>query len=330
MAFTTGTAANHTDLYNKLIAFLTTNADLVADDAAWTKAWTHPDGEAAGIVVRGPGLASAESIPVGLSLFIDPILDASWINITGMSGVISSATEMAGHRNVSPTKTRMFLDSAPMTYWFVASGRRFVVVVKISTVFETMYGGLFLPYADPTRYAYPYMIGGSAGKKFSSSTPDSWRSVYTNHAHFPFAYYSTAGDQSTALQILSPAGEWLIGVGALGGGQDGDLVVHPNREVQFLPYLDGVGSSYNNDGFQQNYTHGALTATKDGLLTMTYLHLVRHSVQEEVYGVMDGCFRVVGFANSSENLITLDGVDHLTVQNAYRTTVEDYWALKLE
>ena len=33
--------------------------------------------------------------------------------------------------------------------------------------------------------------------------------------------------------------------------------------------------------------------------------------------------------NAAENLITVGGVDHLVVQNVYRTSVRDYWALRL-
>jgi hypothetical protein len=44
---------------------------------------------------------------------------------------------------------------------------------------------------------------------------------------------------------------------------------------------------------------------------------------------LEGVYHVSGFNNAAENLITGGGVDHLVVQNVYRTSVRDYWALRL-
>ena len=46
-------------------------------------------------------------------------------------------------------------------------------------------------------------------------------------------------------------------------------------------------------------------------------------------GEMDGCYCVPGYNNAAENIITAGGVDHLVVQDVYRTSYGDYWALKL-
>ena len=35
------------------------------------------------------------------------------------------------------------------------------------------------------------------------------------------------------------------------------------------------------------------------------------------------------FANAAENLITVGGLDHLVVQNVYRSDFGDYWAMSL-
>lgn len=46
-------------------------------------------------------------------------------------------------------------------------------------------------------------------------------------------------------------------------------------------------------------------------------------------GELDGMYSVPGYGNSVENIITANGVDHLVVQDVYRTGYSDYWALKL-
>lgn len=334
MAFITGTSANAADAYSKLLAFLTANADLLAAGENWSTAWTHPSGDPReGIILRGPGLSGDQSILVGMRLVEEPINDQYWIELRGLSGVIPTGLTWVDHVNVSPTYVRMFLDDAPMTHWFVANGRRFVVVMKISTVFEAMYAGLILPYATPLRYPYPLFIGGSAGERWNTSVVDSWRSTDRNHRQFPFSSFTSGTNNPTtvAAQMLSPAGEWLDVVGDAAQDNSGDVIIHPNaRMPMFLPNPQGDSAYQGNGGFGSTEVHAQLRATKDGLLPMTHMHLVRRTGQEAIYGVFDGCERIVGIGNSSENMAVVDGVSYLTVQDTYRTGTGDYWALKLE
>lgn len=46
-------------------------------------------------------------------------------------------------------------------------------------------------------------------------------------------------------------------------------------------------------------------------------------------GELDGCYAVPGYGNAVENIISVGGVDHLVVQDVWRTEYKDYWALKL-
>ena len=46
-------------------------------------------------------------------------------------------------------------------------------------------------------------------------------------------------------------------------------------------------------------------------------------------GEMDGCYAVPGFGNAAENLVRVGGIDHLVVQDVFRTGYGDYWALRL-
>ena len=54
-----------------------------------------------------------------------------------------------------------------------------------------------------------------------------------------------------------------------------------------------------------------------------------NDADHDLFGELDGCYHISGFNNAVENIITVDGVDHLVVQNVHRTGVEDYWALRL-
>jgi len=46
-------------------------------------------------------------------------------------------------------------------------------------------------------------------------------------------------------------------------------------------------------------------------------------------GEMDGCYAVPGYGNAAENIIHVDGVDHLVVPDVYLAGYGDYWALRL-
>jgi len=325
MAFSSGTATDHDDLWSKLITFLTADAGLVADDQAWTAEWTHADGSASGVVLQGPGLAAQDAVMVGMRLVERPTPDEYEIELVGMTGIISSATGFNEHVNVSPKKVRMFVDSGPMDYWFVANGRRFIVVVKISTVFETLYAGFILPYAMPDQYSYPLFIGGSAGESTDGDLT-SWRSSAAGHRHFPHSYYSTVTSPSyePAAWLISPQGDWLRCAGS--GFTDADVAIGP----RYFQSGFGISTVLSSTNFGYGEIRVRMRAGFGGEFALTPHTLVQASPSDQTYGILHGTYHVSGFGNASENIVTVDSVDHLVVQDVFRTETGDYWALALE
>lgn len=316
MATSTGTATSHTDLWSKLDTFLTSGLG----SQNWTKVWTATNQA----VFRGPGLAGGDQVFVGMRLVSRPTPDEYEIELVGMSGIIASATSITDHVNVSPHVVRLFLDSGPMTYWLVGNGRRFIVVVKISTIFQAAYGGFILPYATPDQYSYPLFIGGSAGES-SDTDLTSWRSTHSGHRHFVHSYYGsgTPTDHGSAW-LLDPAGNWLRCGG--GTGQDGNVGIGPRE------FFSGLGTAETVSSFNFGYgeIRNRLRAGFAGEFLLTPHTLVQMTPSDQTYGVLDGTYHVTGFGNSSENTISANGVTHLTVQDVFRTGVGDYWALALE
>ena len=324
MAVETGTASSASDLYDKLIAFLTTNADLVSAGQEWAVAWDTPAAyeNRSDIVLRGPGLSGQDQVYVGMRLFQDPIGDTFFIQTVGMTGVLPAGLHYRDHVNVTPNFVRMFLDVGTMSYWFVANGRRFMVVVKISTNFETMYAGLFLPYATPLSYSYPFFLGGSAGPT-DTDGPFNWRSEDTNHTHFAWPhnenYYTPQAVDSNAW-LMDPAGSWKQLANS--GGTNGTPCC--------------MGPEFTDGDYFPSDSYGArwiMTRTMDaygGDRILVPCTLIQKDPTDQTYGILDGAFRCQGVANSAENLITADGVDHLVVQNVYRSDFNDYWAMALE
>ncbi len=322
MAFETGTATDHEDLYAKLILFLTTDTDLVADGEEWVNVWDEGDH----IVLRGPGLADADQVYVGMTLFADDDLDAYSINFKGMTGIIPSAVNIDEHINPTPAHCRMFLDSGSMTYWFVANGRRFSCVVKISTVYEAMYAGLFLPYSDPLSYPYPMFIGGSGGEfRASAYGPESWRSEDENHSHFisPEFDNSTSGRRTyPGAWVIDPAGQWR----EFGQTWTDALKIGPEKSQ---------GTYFTDSDSEDHYYYASAVMTRlmegyGGQRALVPCTLLQIYPADQTYGVLQGVYRCQGVANLVENTITVDGLEHLVVQNVFRTSFQDYWALALE
>lgn len=324
MAYETGSATDHQDLFTKLKTFLTTHADLVAASEEWAVAWEAAAGDPnpTAIVLQGPGLGGTDEVLVGLRLVEDDVNARYGIEMTGMTGLIPSATILEEHINVTPTPVVMFADSNPMTYWFVANGRRFIAVVKISTVFESMYGGLFLPYAPPTAYSYPMFIGGSCGVGGAGNALD-WRSVDISHSHFPYASrYTNNPVRNTGAWMITPQGDWLQ------TGVNGELEAAIGPMNMFSGMWAQSFSNGNAYGYRDLTTR--MRAAFDDTFPLTKLTLVQADPADATFGVLDGAYHTPGDGNSSENIITIGSVDHLVVQNAFRTGPGDYWALKLE
>ena len=51
---------------------------------------------------------------------------------------------------------------------------------------------------------------------------------------------------------------------------------------------------------------------------------------ENIFGDFEGVFYVSGQGNASENIVQIDGIDHLVVQSAFRSDVGNYAAFALE
>ena len=326
MALETGTATSASDLYSKLISFLTTNADLVAAGQEWVTVWDTPAAteNQTDIVLRGPGLSGQDQVYIGMRLVEDPIGDSYYIRMVGMTGVLPNGQRYDDHINVSPSYVRTFLDVGAMQYWFTANGRRFMSAIKISTTFHTMYGGLFLPYATPLAYPYPLFIGGSAGS-YSEYGPQSWRSENDNHSHFADPHgdpFNSARPIGSSALMLLPDGEWNH---VTNSGNVSDVGVSIGPEYTAGDYLHS-----HNDGYGNAFIMYNLMDAYGGDRILIPCTLNRHAPVSQTYGILDGAFRCQGVANAAENLITVDGVDHLVLQNVFRSDFLDYWAMALE
>ncbi len=314
MAVEIGTAANYDDLLTKLRDFLTTNAELVASGQAWTvlrgpqpgAPFNRDSGE---ILMRGPGTSGNDEVLVG----IEPVFSvgSDYYNV-GFAGYSSHNPGFPLADQPGRLENRyIHLWDGAMPYWFVANGRRFIVVVRVTTVYQSAYCGFILPYHLPTAWAYPLFIGGC-------SRQSSWRYSVVNHAgHSAFfnpGNYSTSSASSgnTSSAIRLPDGQWCYLANKYQSSNESS--VNNNNTAPWAGYL---GTSVLREGLDGQYV------LPPAEIAITHPYPAN-------LGALDGVRYIPGFGTASENTVTIDGTTYLVVQNVYRTSNNEYAAIALE
>lgn len=328
MAWETGTAADHNDLFNKIRDFLTTNADLVNTGENWTQE-LGPTGVLANgdqITLRGPGTAGADNIYFGMETLEDPGADVYNLRFWGHAAF--SSTLLPREQALKSPDAYVLGWNQPMTYWVIANGRRWMLVVKVSTVYSTAYCGFFLPYASPSEYPYPMTVAGIALNSTRWSSQDERNRFFASPGYNTFWTYFPDNVWRRISNHYNDSNRYYP--------QDGVFAstgfVHPTRE--FTDYQNTGGGRDN--GQFQSPSADDISANGDVCFDGSYilrdLTIVASAEQgpyDSVLGVMDGAYWIPGRANSTENIVTKGTVDHLVVQNLYRTGFRDYMAMRL-
>lgn len=332
MATSSGVATDATDLWNKFITFITTNATLVGLSEDWSVAWSGSGATASDRIIQGPGLSGTDEINIGMRLHIDVPADEFWIELRGMTGIIPSSAAVEDHINVQPKPSLIFLDNSTMDYWFVANGRRFIIVIKVSTVFESCYAGFFLPYATPTEYPHPLFVGGTAGPDTgNSNSPRSWREDLSGHSAFPWPYSDYGGNYtslfvSTGAYALAPDVTWMdfsnyneFLEGCIGSETRGT----------YIPSGESTPAFSDNDYLSSAVFAKGWTSLYGGGKYLMPIHLFECTTASQTLGVLQGVYKCQGDAMSSEDIITVGATNHLVVQNVFRVDYNDYFAVEI-
>lgn len=307
MAWTTGTATDYRDLLDRLQLFLTT--DMLPAGERWTPLRWTTDAANKELILQAPGLAGTEQIFCGVRTYENPTAGYYMWDLNGYIGFDAANPFYAQPGTLAGWLPMMSLWNGAIPYWFVANGRRCVVVAKISTVYQAMYLGLMLPYATPGQYPYPLLIGGA----MTGQRGHNYSVTGANHRHFTDPGEDAQNNPNTACMLRGPSGAWL----------PSQNVYYGNPEYRY----DGPRPMW-----PMNYgALGNLREAPDGSYVLMPIVLTQYNAgtDHDLFGELDGCYWVSGFNNAAENLINVAGVDHLVVQNVYRTTVRDYWALRL-
>jgi len=193
-----------------------------------------------------------------------------------------------------------------MPYWFIANGQRLMVATKVSTVYTASHAGKFLPYGTPGEYPQPYYLGGCV-----AVSTDRWSTTSPEHRNF--------WDPGEAAVIHTPAGvwsqveNWRVSGGLESVGQAANSISPYNAHPSTFTL--------------QSPRYRELRENADGTYPLWELVIVGDA---EIYGTLDGAYAVTGFGNAAENIVTVGGVDHIVLQDIFRSERWSYAALALE
>lgn len=225
MAVEIGTASNARDLVSKLEKFLTTNPELVQANQAW-EVIKDSDGDKVvdvdetyddmydeeedvkfGWVYRrrfiGHGLDGQDTIVVPMAMYVN-----EKYKITSLCAWYATQNDAAKEISTYFAKvkfgnifTAIPLKNESMNYWFVANGRRFIIVVKVEQYYLSMYCGFMLQFGTDLENTYPMYIGGSHNNNYARiGDEDAGGPIHEINFdyggfHDPFTKDDTAGSQ---------------------------------------------------------------------------------------------------------------------------------------
>lgn len=309
---TVGTVFNSTKI-NFLItaggtAFANGDKFTVATAPPWTSLLRTAGTE---MIWQAPGNGGLDQIIVGAQVFSNVSADYYNWRLGGFTGFNASLAfnqqpgYVGGASQANPSPVlNLWNQSTP--YWFVANGRRVIVIAKVSTVYVAAYLGLLSCYMSPGSFPLPLVVGGSqawSSEPVATSASWRWSDTGAELTDFPIPVATLSGDFASQLRLRLPSGTW----------RGFDLGENEITYGRVWPYLSGFS---------------AWTTDLDGGYTI--LPIILADGTPNVYGELDGMGACTGFGNSAESTIQdAAGFEWLVVQNASRTSQNEYFAVKL-
>lgn len=283
------------------------------------------------LAVKGTGLAGADEIFLFFRTWYATDEGAYALLLNAGTGFLPnerSLNRQPGLNNFGNMVVPLWQAATP--YWFVANGRRVMMVFKVSTSYESAYAGLFLPFATPAQYALPLYIGGS-----TAPNSDSYKYDFVHASHSGFAIpgmmsYPSSGDdfiQYSNGRVMLPDGTWFGLANRPNSSQNSEAFVYGyNSPGSIYPYNnfgDGVMTSSNMTPFRENIGGGYSPVPLQ-------LFQRKPTGNSKWLGQLDGVVQISGFGNGAENTGVIDGVTYTVFQNCYRNSISEFFALKME
>lgn len=291
----TGTATDYLDLLTKVKTHLTSGT---MGSQAWTVEaddTTTVPGERF-LYLTGPGLSGTDEIHVNIRAYQS--VGSDYYNWQIRGSVAYGSTYFWHLQPGTSPAANLLLWQSAIPYWLIANGRRFILVAKVSTTYQTLYAGFIMPYATSAEMPYPLFIGASAAAgdlRWSNGT---------------YRLGAPWDAPQSACYLRHFDGAWA---NICNFRDRGDTTREELADNNCWPWQSDYRISQNADG---GYTlfPSVLHGTFGGANT---------------FGELEGVYYVSGFSNASEDIIDVGSDDYLVVQSAYRTDRMSYAAIKL-
>lgn len=311
MAIETGTASGHYDLLSKLRDFLV------------SEGWEQIGGVESGpitsdedfVSLKGTGVSGDDEILVSLRTVTAPGNNAYSIGVRGHTVYVNPGVDQPG--SDSPWAYMLTLNT-PVTYWFVANSRRFIVIVKTSSRYDSMYAGFLLSEHLPTAWSYPLFIGASCPFGNVAQSSDA---AYHSNFWCPFSSGATDNSAQTSAYLFAPmyawlpifngSGVWWAATGRMTLPWAGVCQHNLRRQLDGEPW----------------FRRGQVAGFARGASGYPYTQLPEGG---SFYGSLDGVFYTPAFGATAEQEAEVGGVTYKMFPNVGRSNDGQYVAIAME
>ena len=282
------------------------------------------------LMLMGPGTAGADEIYTGINTVKSVSDDYYNWRLAGMTAY-SSGVSMGYQPGITQGRLpRLLLWTQQIPYWFVANGRRFIVVAKVSTVYQCLYLGFALPYGLPTQFPYPLVVGGSACPD-ATVAYNRYSSTHYSHRSFPSPYgYEAAVCTASSFDVVNPYNDHatlkvLQGTSWIKISNKGPTGTYGNTNVVW-PY-----SSHAYITSPDNHFSTLLRENIDGTYPAFPTAVMISSPTKHIIGELQGVFAVPGFGGiAAEDTFVIGGDTYVAFPIDPNAARDEFWALKVE
>lgn len=264
------------------------------------------------VLFTGQGLAAADVIPVGMAIKEDITLP--YFNWRLRGAIAFDDTEPFQNQPSTSPDTFYIVDDGILTYWIIATGRYFIVITKIGTVYTSMMMGFMLPYGTPSEYGFPLVICGTvATGNFHFTLQDNRLRMFPNPG-------------ASAMLLRTPGGDWDIFTNFSNAGTNqfqatGKNLTTPwagpfttTTELMLDKIVEGIDGSY------------PLTP----VVLVELENVLGDANSSNAFGELDGVFHISGSNQTSENTLVIGPDTYLVIQDIHRLQFQNFMAVRLD
>lgn len=246
---------------------------------------------------RLPGLAGTDEIFCGVETYEDTSNGYYNWELFGSVGWRSGREPHAQPLSSGDDQVFSYFWNSAIPYWMVATPRRIIVVAKVGTTYQSVHLGLGNPIGTDAQFPYPLLIGGCGYAKAQA-----YSATTSNNSAFWAGLTASTGNGRARL----PGGTWGSLTTAAATASIPSLLAVSESQSQLANILNSITGEY--------------------LPEQVY---IVDSTTSDVYMEIDGLFRISGYQQTAENIVTIDGVNHMVFPNVYRGGNDAYCALRL-